>query len=179
MGELTVSACQDLSPCRVVFLYGAKGTPLDEAERSGFDSVVKDSDIEVVAEGEGGYLGTDQPRKVVQDILQSNPDFDVIVGTGDQQISGALLALQDAGKSGVKTIGVGGSAPAIAAINNGTWYGDVAGAPADEGTQAMEALIAAMKDGDSLGGIDVTGQLPGRGLITKDNVDEYSAQWKG
>ncbi|MDQ6525358.1 sugar ABC transporter substrate-binding protein [Nocardioides sp. LHD-245] len=180
MGELALSACEGVVPCRVVYLYGAKGTPLDSAQRTGFDATIESNpDIEVIAEGEGGYLGTDQPRKTVQDILQSHPEFDVLVGTGDQQIRGALLALDDAGKKGVKVIGVGGSEPAIEAIKAGTWYGDVAGVPGDEGTQAIEALIAAMADGTVTGGIDTAEDLPNGGLITQDNVTLFAPQWKG
>lgn len=180
LGELTVQACEGESPCEVVYLYGGKGTPYDTAVRSGWDSKVSSNpDIKVIAEGESGFLGTDEPRKAMQDILQSNPDFNVLVGTSDQAVRGALLALADGGKSDVKTIGVGGSTPALAAMKDGTWFADVAGAPADEGRMAFQAMIAAVREDKDLGGIDVTTELPNNGLITQDNVDEFTAQWEG
>ncbi|MCF6302657.1 MAG: substrate-binding domain-containing protein, partial [Devosiaceae bacterium] len=30
-GQLTIQACQDINPCEVVFIYGIKGIPLDDA----------------------------------------------------------------------------------------------------------------------------------------------------
>jgi ribose transport system substrate-binding protein len=180
LGKLTVQACEGVSPCKVVYMYGAKGTPYDTALRTGFDSQISAvPGITVVAEADGGFLGTDEPMKATQDVLQAHPDFDVLAGTGDQQIRGALLALTDAGKTGVKTIGVGGSEPALKAIADGTWWGDVAGAPADEGRAAFQALMAAIKDGTETGGVDVTSDLTDDGLITGDNVDKFTAQWAG
>ena len=180
LGKLTVQACEGISPCEVVYMFGAKGTPYDTALRTGFDSQISAvPGITVVAEADGGFLGTDEPMKATQDVLQAHPDFDVLAGTGDQQIRGALLALSDAGKTGVKTIGVGASEPALEAIAEGTWWGDVAGAPADEGRAAFKALMAAIEDGTVTGGVDVTSALPADGLITRENVDEFTAQWAG
>jgi ribose transport system substrate-binding protein len=180
LGKLTVQACEGISPCEVVYMFGAKGTPYDTALRTGFDSQISAvPGITVVAEADGGFLGTDEPLKATQDVLQAHPDFDVLVGTGDQQVRGALLALKDAGKTDVKTIGVGASEPALKAIADGTWWGDVAGAPADEGRAAFEALMAAINDGTDTGGVDVTSNLPDDGLITKDNVSKFTAQWAG
>ncbi len=180
LGKLTVQACEGISPCRVVYMYGTKGTPFDDAVRKGFDSQTSGtSGIKVIADAEGGFLGTDEPRKATQDVIQAHPDFDVLVGSGDQQIKGALLALQDAGKTKVKLIGVGGSEPAIAGIKAGTWWGDVAGAPVTEGHAAFAAMMDAIKNGKDQGGIDVTDQLIDNGLITKANVDKFTAQWPG
>jgi ribose transport system substrate-binding protein len=180
LGKLTVQACEGISPCEVVYMFGAKGTPYDTALRTGFDSQISAvPGITVVAEADGGFLGTDEPMKATQDVLQAHPDFDVLAGTGDQQIRGALLALSDAGKTDVKTIGVGASEPALEAIADGTWWGDVAGAPYDEGRTAFEALMAAIEDDTVTGGVDVTSDLPDDGLITQENVDEFTAQWAG
>ncbi|MFV0457579.1 MAG: sugar ABC transporter substrate-binding protein [Actinomycetales bacterium] len=179
LGKLTVQACEGVNPCDVVFMYGAKGSPLDSAVRAGFDEqIATNPAITVVAEGEGGYLGTDEPRKVTQDIIQAHPHFNVLAGTGDQQIRGSVIALHDAGITDVKLIGVGGSAPAIEGVRDGTWYADVAGAPVTEGHVAFEAMMHAL-DGQDDGGIDVTTQLVDDGLITSQNVDKFTAQWQG
>lgn len=180
LGALALTACEGIDPCRVVYMFGLRGTPYDTAIRAGFDATVaENSAIQVIAEGEGGFLGTDQPLRATQDILQAHPAFEVFVGAGDQQVRGALLAFEDAGIRTVKTIGVGASEPALAAITDGTWFGDVAGAPADEGRAAFGALLTAIRDGKHLGGIDVTTSLPDGGLITRENVGEFTAQWAG
>jgi ribose transport system substrate-binding protein len=180
MGKLALQACQGVSPCRVVYFYGIKGTPIDTALKQGFDSVISQNPaIKVVAEAEGKYLGPDTALKATQDVLQKTPDFDLVVGA-DQSIQGAQLALQDAGKAGkVKLIGLGGSTPAIAGIKSGAWFGDVFGAPATEGKLTMEALVKALKDGTTTGGVDADTTLPDDALVTKANVDKFTPQWAG
>ena len=180
LGDLVKSACSGNSSCKVVYLYGIKGTAIDTAEQEGFKSVTGGiPSIKVVASGQAGYSGTDEGRSAVQDILQTVPHPDVIAATGDQGIEGAVLALKAAGVTGVKLIGVGGSAPAIAGIKDGSWYGDVFGAPKTEGQIAITALIQALRDGRHSGGVDTGTQLPDDGLVTKANVNQFTAQWNG
>ena len=75
-------------------------------------------------------------------------------------------------------IGLGGSAPAIAGIKDGSWFGTVFGAPGDEGRIAMQAMVDALA-GKMTGGVDPLTQVPDEGLVTKDNVDKFTAQWNG
>ena len=178
-GDLTVQACESIDPCEVVFIYGIKGIPLDDAIRAGFDkTIAKHPSISVVAEGEGKYLGPDGGITATQDILQINSTFDVIVGA-DQSIQGAAIVLADEGITNVKLIGLGGSEPAIKGIANGSWFGGVFGAPYDEGTYAMNAMVDALKNDKHTGGIDPLANAPDDGLITRENVGKFTAQWGG
>lgn len=179
-GELTIRACEGINPCEVVFIYGIKGIPLDDAIRMGFDDTIAGyASISVVAEGEGKYLGPDGGIAATQDILQINDSFDVMVGA-DQSMQGAAIVLADEGMAGqVKLIGLGGSEAAIAGIADGSWYGGVFGAPADEGRLAMEAMLDALENDNQQGGIDPLLSVPGGGLITAENVEQFTAQWGG
>ena len=179
-GNLTIQACEGIDPCRVVYLFGIKGVPLDDALRAGFDATIASvPSIEVVAEGEGQYLGPDGGINAIQDILIAQPEFDVVVGA-DQSIQGVEIVLADEDLlDSVKLIGLGGSEPALEAISAGTWFGGVYGAPADEGTLAMEAMVAALKDGVVTGGVDPLIGLTDDGLVTAANVDSFTAQWAG
>lgn len=180
LGQLTVKACEGLAPCKVVYIYGIRGIPLDNALRSGFDEATAGYDnITVVAEGEGKYLGPEQGMTATQDILQVEPDFDVMVGP-DQSIQGAQIVLEDEGLlEQVKLIGFGGSSAAIDAIRAGKWFAGLFGAPATEGRLAMEAMVDAIKNGNDQGGIDPLTTLPDDGLVTKENVDQFTPQWGG
>jgi ribose transport system substrate-binding protein len=179
-GKLTLQACEGKDPCRVVYFYGIKGIPLDEALKDGFDSVIAENPaIEVVAEAEGKYLGPDEGIKAMQTVLTSTPEFDVVVGS-DQSIQGAQTALEDAGKlEDVALIGLGGSEAAIQAIRDGKWFGGVYGAPATEGKLAMEGLLDAVQNGTDTGGIDPLTTLPDEGLMTQANIDKFQAEWAG
>jgi ribose transport system substrate-binding protein len=178
LGALTLKACEGKDVCNVVYFYGIKGIPLDNALKQGFDATIAANPaIKVVAEGEGKYLGPDVAMTAMQDIITSTPEFDVVVGS-DQSIQGVVLALADAGKT-ASVIGLGGSAPALAGIADGSWFGDVMGAPVTEGKLAMEAMAAALKDGTVTGGVDPLTTLPDEGLVTKDNVASFTAEWNG
>lgn len=180
LGRLALQACEGKDPCRVAYLYGIKGIPIDNALRQGFDSVTAENPkIKVVAEGEGKYLGPDEGAKATETILTSTPDFDVLVGS-DQAVQGAQQALEDAGKlDKVALIGLGGSQAAITAIRDGKWYGGVFGAPADEGRIALTGLLEAIRDDKETGGVDPLTRLPDEGLVTKENVDKFKPQWAG
>ena len=179
-GRLTIQACAGLDPCRVVYIFGIRGIPLDVALRQGFDSVVAgESNIEVVAEGEGQYLGPEGGINAIQDILQAQPDFDVVVGA-DQPLQGIELVLTDEGKlNDVSLIGLGGSSPAIEGVRDGRWFATVFYAPASEGRLAMEAMIAALTEGTYTGGVDPNGGFVDEGMVTSANVDRFAAEWDG
>lgn len=179
-GQLSIAACADLDPCRVVYLYGIKGFPLDVALRQGFDNATADrANITVVAEGEGQYLGPEGGINAIQDILQAEPEFDVVVGA-DQSLQGVELVLTDEGKlDDVALIGLGGSSPAIEGVRDGRWFATVFYAPASEGRLAMEAMIAALEEGSYTGGIDPNADFVDDGMVTAANVDQFTAEWDG
>ena len=180
IGKLTLKACEGKASCKVVYFYGIKGIPLDNAIKEGFDSVISSNPaISVVAEGEGKYLAPDTAQKAMQDILSSTPNFDVVVGA-DQSIQGVVLALTDANKLGTaKLIGFGGSKAAIDGVKNGTWFADLFGAPGTEGKLLMNAMVKAIKTGKKSGGIDPATTLPDNALVTKANVKKFKAEWNG
>lgn len=180
LGALTVLACADRDPCEVVYIYGIKGLPIDDAARAGLDEVIADHpSISIVAEGEGQYLGPEGGINATQDILQVAPDFDVLVGA-DQSVQGAEIVLAEEGKlDHVRLVGWGGSTPALEGIAAGRWFGGVFGAPGDEGRIAMEAMVSALTGGPDFGGVDPLAALPDDGLVTAGNVDQFTAQWDG
>ena len=177
LGEVTLAACADFDPCNVVYFYGIRGIPLDEAVRAGWDSVVEGSTVNVVAEGEGQYAGPDVGLAAMQDILVANSEINVVIGS-DQAMQGAELALDDSDLEGVRIIGFGGSAYGVDAVADGRWWGGLYGAPATEGELAINAMIDALA-GNDLGGIDPSDTVPNRGLMLPDNIGDFSAQWDG
>lgn len=177
LGQLTLEACADFDPCNVVYFFGIRGIPLDEAVRSGWDTVVAGSTVSVVAEGEGQYLGPDVGLAAMQDILVSTSGINVVVGA-DQSMQGAEIAISDASLEDVRILGFGGSSYAVDAISDGRWWGGLYGAPFTEGQLAMEAMVDAL-GGTDAGGIDPALSVPNGGLMTQDNIGDFSAQWDG
>ncbi len=177
IGQITLEACKDLDPCNVVYFYGIRGVPLDEAIRQGWDSVVAGSTVNVVAEAEGQYLGPDVGLAAMQDILVSTSDIHVVLGA-DQSMQGVEIALTDSGEEDIRIIGFGGSSYAVEAVQDGRWYAGLFGAPYTEGRLAMEAMVAALAGTDT-GGVDPAQSVPHGGLMFGENAADFTAEWEG
>ena len=181
LGQLVVQACdsQDLDPCNIGYLYDIKASALDVAISGAFDKVVTaDPAVTVIAQGQS-FFNPATGLAAVQTMLQSQPALNVIVGS-DQGIEGAAEALAAAKLTGkVLLVGYGASAAALQGIAAGAWYGDVAQAPAREGSLAMQALIAALATGKASGAINPVAGLPDDGIITRANVSQFTAEWTG
>lgn len=179
--ELVVRACTEgnLNPCNVGFLFNIKVSSLDTAIRTAFDAVIASHpEIQVVAEGEAFYTVA-FGLSATQDMLQARPDINVLVGA-DQGITGAVTAIADAGKTGeIVLIGYGGAALAYLRIAAGEQFATVAQAPASEGRFAVEDLVRAIRTGTPSPSRDPVGELPDDGIVTKENVANFVAEWPG
>ena len=176
LGKLVVQACSqnNLSPCKVGYLYDIKASALDVAIRKAFNTAIAGSPVKVVAEGQSFFT----PAKglaATQDMLQAQPDLNLIVGA-DQGIEGGSQAL---GKKKVILVGYGGSAAAQQGVASGAWFGDVAQNPATEGRLGTQQLIQAIRTGKDFPAVNAVDQLPGDGVITKENASQFHPEWPG
>jgi ribose transport system substrate-binding protein len=176
LGKLVTQACQEksLDPCKIGYLYDIKASALDVAIKKSFDEATAGSPVKIVAQGESFFtpaLGL----KAAQNMLQAHSDLNLIVGS-DQGIEGAIQAI---GKKKIILVGYGGSAAALQGVAAGTWYGDVAQLPASEGRLAAQAAIKAVRTGAKAGGVNPVADLPNEGVVTKDNADQFTAEWPG
>jgi ribose transport system substrate-binding protein len=180
MGEQTVAACQakkTSGACSVGYLYGVKASTVDKALRSGFDkAIAADPNIKVVAKGEGLY-STQGGLDAAQNMLQANPNLDIIVGA-DQSIAGARQAIKAAGKQ-VQTVGTGGSALGLQAVKAGDQVASVMQLPATEGGLVVEDLVKAIRTGQDQPSREPAAQLPQDGVATKANVSKFNGEWPG
>ena len=176
LGKLVVQACSqnNLSPCKVGYLYDIKASALDVAIRKAFNTAIAGSPVKVVAEGQSFFT----PAKglaATQDMLQAQPDLNLIVGA-DQGIEGGSQAI---GKKKVILVGYGGSAAAQQGVASGAWFGDVAQNPATEGRLGTQQLIQAIRTGKDFPAVNAVDQLPGDGVITKENASQFHPEWPG
>jgi ribose transport system substrate-binding protein len=181
LGNLVVEACKasNLNPCKVGYLYDIKASALDVAIHGAFaKAIAADPSVTVAAQGQSFFSPT-VGLTAVQNMLQANPSLNLIVGS-DQGIEGGAQALAAAHKTGkVILVGYGASAAALQGVASGAWYGDVAQAPASEGRLAVVAMIKALRDGRSSGGMDPVAGLPDSGVVTKANASQFTAEWPG
>lgn len=109
---------------------------------------------------------------VTTDMLTANPDVTGIFGMNDPSALGAVLAVEQAGKSGqIKVTGVDGSPEAVQELNRegSTFIGTATQNPGEMVRQAVKAAVA-MTEGKKL---EETNVLIPSVLVSRENVAEY------
>ncbi len=180
LGQQVVAACasKKLSPCKVGYLYDIKASSLDTAIYGAFTAAIKGSPVSVVTYGQSYFTPT-IGLTAVETMLQATPGLDLIVGS-DQGIEGAMTALSTTDKADhVLLVGYGASAAAVAGIQSGAVFSDVAQAPSAEGTDAVKALVAAIQTGKVSGTIDPVAGFPDSGVVNKADVSQFTPEWQG
>jgi ribose transport system substrate-binding protein len=182
--ELAAEYCADKDPCRVMILIGQRQFPFDKVRYDAYRAVLKEHpNIQVVATLEGNY-DRDQSLKAMQDALQSNPKFDVLLSNADQQTAGAQIALKNAGidPKDVYLTGAGGTKEAIKAVRDGVWKADYVNFPVTQGEQALEQLANALQDKPVKSVVDSDKEAPFDPFVDKQALEEqpdFTGQWSG
>lgn len=166
LAELAIGACEDTNPCQVAYLEGLAALPLDNARTEAFNARIDAEDgVEVVAQVEGGY-SPDTGQAAAQDVMQSNPDINVMVGSS-QAIVGAQEVVDT---SQVGLVGNGSSTEAFEGVRSGEWYAlynsDIFGIGSTSVEQGLRA--AAGEDVDPVNIQELRNPLG-----TVENIEEF------
>ena len=153
------------------------GSPSDNnaATRSnGYETVLTQyPDLKKVAKEVANWDRT-QGHNKMQSILQAHPDIIGVISGNDEMALGAIAALKEAGKlASVKVGGFDGSPDAVAAIKAGELQYTVLQPVATFSAEAVKQADSFIKTGKT--GAKSEKQLFDCILITKDNVDKYTA----
>jgi ribose transport system substrate-binding protein len=189
LGQMTISACQGINPCRVAFIAGEIGTSGDDnmiagfkAELAAFQSTsAGHSNVDVVAIQGGGDFLAGPAEGVAKNLLTAHPDLNVILSTGDQMTHGAELAVDALKMQGkVKLIGLGASQYGIAAVRAGRWYGTVVTLPMTIGNLGLGILLNHIANPHlAPQGVDPAAAIHLNPLITQADIGNFQAQWTG
>ncbi len=145
--DAVVEYCAEIDPCNVVIIIGAQIFPFDNLRLETYQAVLGEHDnIDVVAVGEG-YYSPDPSLQAMTDILQANPEVDVVLSNADQHLVGVEIALEAAGMNPADLYLSGGGAAGIAieAIREGRWDATLAYFPRTMGALAMEQIANALE----------------------------------
>ena len=156
----------------VLVVEGAPGSSVGDDRKNGFkDNVVKGSAIKIVG-SQSGFWANDKAMQAAENMLQANPQVDLIFSCSDVMVGGILEAIKLAGKEGkIKVISFDGSKFGINLIKEGKIVADIAQFPIKVGTKAAEVGVGVFNktvDPKSLPKfIDA-----GTSLVTAQNADE-------
>lgn len=181
IGDAIVSACEGVDPCKVAFLIGFEGFPLDLDRLSAVEDIIASHpNIQIVTTQAAAYTA-EEGNSVTANILQANPDINVIASVGDQMIVGAELAAEDAGIEGIKYIGQGGSIDGYEAVSEGRWFATIANIPYTNGKIAAQMAMQAIDGTLLVRSVDMYNQAPpfppSGPVITQENAAEFTPEW--
>ncbi|MGB3417041.1 MAG: D-ribose ABC transporter substrate-binding protein [Mesorhizobium sp.] len=157
-----------------VELLGAPSDNNAATRSNGYETVLSQyPDLVKVASQVANWDRT-QGHDKMQSMLQAHPDINAVISGNDEMALGAIAALKEAGKlASIKVGGFDGSPDAVAAIKAGELQYTVLQPVAVFSAKAVEQADKFIKTGAT--GADSEKQLFDCLLITKDNVDKYTA----
>ncbi|WP_139789061.1 D-ribose ABC transporter substrate-binding protein [Manganibacter manganicus] len=157
-----------------VELFGAPSDNNAATRSNGYETVISQyPDLVKVAKQVANWDRT-QGHDKMQSMLQAHPDINAVISGNDEMALGAIAALKEAGKlDQVKVGGFDGSPDAIAAIKAGELQYTVLQPVAVFAAKAVQQADSLIKTGST--GAASEKQLFDCILITKDNVDKYTA----
>jgi ribose transport system substrate-binding protein len=183
--EALVKGCEEkkLDPCNVVKLTGIKGLAAGVSLFEGIEEVFAEHpEVHVIAEAEGEYLA-DPSYKAMKPIIQAHPDVNAVISAGDQEITGALQAIEESSidPKNMVLVGDGASEIGTKGVKSGVWYASAILRPYNEGKIEAEIAIAAARGQEPAKDLVNSSEDPEfpEGYIDQSNVSKWRPEWAG
>ena len=127
---------------RVIELEGTPGASAAIDRATGFNEVMAASDVEVVASQPADFSRA-RGQTVMENLIQSTPDFDAVFGANDEMIIGAIEAMRGSGVDAerVVTVGFDATPDAFSYIEEGLLDATVDQFPGLQAGQALRYLV--------------------------------------
>lgn len=173
LATMGLDACATLAsdPCKVAYLQGSTTLPLEVARTKAAVSTLEVGGAEVVATPDSGYTA-ETGRGAMQDILQSNPDVDVVIGSS-QTIGGASKL----GGDDIKFVVNGSSRQSVAAVKDGTYYSIAILPEKASGAKAAELGLAAARGKDVADSYDYSSLTAVGATGTKETLGDFAGDY--
>ncbi len=129
---------------KAVELEGVAGTSAARDRGEGFNKALEGTEIEVVAKQTANFNKA-EGLTVMENILQAQPDIQVVFAHNDEMALGAMEAIDAAGRSDdIIIVGFDASPDAVSAVEAGTMAATVAQKPDLIATAGIETMLKAI-----------------------------------
>ncbi len=128
----------------VVELQGVPGASATRDRGAGFESVVNANSTMSIVSAQSANFDRGQGLTVMENIIQANPNIDVVFAHNDEMALGALRALKMANKN-IPVVGFDGTKDAVKSIEKGGLVATVAQQEKLMGEMAVTNAIALLK----------------------------------
>lgn len=180
-----IKGCEEkgLEPCNVVLFNGAAtlaaGIAITESIKA---AVAEAPNVNIVAEAEGQFLAGPS-YKAMKPIIQAHPELNAVVAAGDQEISGALQAINESPLKNKEVVLVGDGASEIGTkgVKSGVWYASAILRPFNEGLIEARIAMQAARGEEPEQDLVNSAEDPDfpEGYIDQSNVAEWEPEWAG
>lgn len=133
---------------RVIELEGTPGASAAIDRSTGFNEVMDESDVEVIASQPADFDRA-EAQSVMENLIESEGEFDAVFGANDEMIIGAIEAMRGSGidVEDIVTVGFDATPDAFSYIEDGLLDVTVDQFPGDQASQALEYLVEYLTDG--------------------------------
>ncbi|GAA4295870.1 sugar ABC transporter substrate-binding protein [Anaerocolumna aminovalerica] len=157
---------------KAVLIEGVPGTTPQINRKKGLEKALEGSNIEIIYNQTSNWE-KEQALKIVEDLIQKNMEFNIVICQDDNSATGAGQALIEAGlKDKVKVVGLGGSKDGLKAISDGVIDGTTYMSAVEEGKVAIETAVKYLK-GEKVEPVTEIKQVE----VNKDNASEFKGEW--
>ncbi len=157
---------------KAILIEGVPGTTPQINRKKGLEAEIADANIEIIYNQTSNWE-KEQALKIVEDMIQKDTEFDIVICQDDNSATGAGQALEEAGlKDSIKVVGLGGSKDGLQAIKDGLIDGTTYMSAVEEGRLAIETGVKFL-NGEEVSPVTEIKQVE----VTKDNVDEFKGEW--
>jgi ribose transport system substrate-binding protein len=154
-------------PATIAVIEGLPGYHSTERVGGFIDAVKGKPGITIKASIPGGW-NVEGGNTAAMDLLQANPDVNVVFAANDYMIMGAALAAKSLGRSGMILLGNDGDTAALEEIRAGTITATVNTTPFVMGEIAFQVTLDALKGKFPGGFVETPTQI-----VDKDNVTPF------
>lgn len=170
-GELAKAFLGDAGG-KAILIEGVPGTTPQINRKKGLEQVLEGTNIEIIYNQTSNWE-KEQALKIVEDLIQKNMDFDIIICQDDNSATGAGQALQEAGlKDQIKVIGLGGSRDGLQAVKDGLIDGTTYMSAVEEGHIAIETAVKFL-NGEAVKPVTEIRQVE----VDLANVEQFKGEW--
>ena len=156
----------------VAILEGVTGDYWSERRTKGFHNIADGSpDIKVLTTQPANWERA-MGMTTMENILQANPDLNLVWGLNDNMALGALQAVENAGKTDqIKVVGYNADKEAKEAVKEGRLLATVAQQPAKIAQTIVEEIAPKLIEGKR-GDIEPVIYIPVQ-LVSQENIDQF------
>ncbi|TVR02477.1 MAG: sugar ABC transporter substrate-binding protein [Spirochaetaceae bacterium] len=150
---------------------GPEDNSTGNARRDGVLSKVQNTGVQIIFAPEFGGWTEDGGFRIMEDMLARHPRIDAVFAENDSMALGAMRAIQDSGRQGVRLFGFDGQRDALREIHaGGSYTASGLNSPTAIGRMGFDRLMAMMREGYVPAEREIYFPVT---VVSSENVNQY------